>query len=828
MARRGRRGYLPRVAPSISNQLVAIAREMQSTKDSTIMDAWQNGGVFEGKPATDEAVLAYWKKREAGLDPKDPKYEEIKDNILQLQYGIAQSKADLAHVQGKLSDGQYAKFFTDWAAKVPKNSEFWRSLQKDAAQLLESAKAKGRAAADKAKTDAFNAFVKSTTEGQIAIGNELTKAVSDLSQKTGLDIEGNGDKLLAMLTDDLKAHPDQYHALSDALAKGDPHFDGQITHAYFATHLQQANHGFDLIADRAADGGFATAYAGATKAQADMSQWGQSLAAWPVAQQYQTASNAFHKVWDSPYASTLDKQAAAQQFATSIGKMQKTPGLGADAKLMLDADAKRLLGNDAGDAPSFGAIVGHAGVDQKIAATTATYFEQTRQMAANPAGFAYAPLDENGAFDQTGKGAIGIIAAGLVPPGTQAVVIPSLGGQAQTVLMSPHAVYAVDPNDPNGTPKQVGFSLSYNIAGKTIDLYGYKDSKGENHWKQGSIFVDGASVEKDKHGDTYVTIKQPDVTSQIASIQGLTDEQRKTLAAGGKIETVTDTSAKGKAGAKTTTTVSIVDGHVSRTTKVDQIDNTGAMVSSSTTPDTLTPFNPTNVVAPSLLSAGNVPGVTFSSPLAGSVAASATTQSADQIAHLVNDPAFQQAFLSQTMQTLGTSNPLDPRIADAWKSVTTPRSNNPLAMMDPEERAIRDPRTRGDLAYPGQTAIEANKGQATINFGTAGTLKLPGLPNYLDGKQADLSALGGFAQAGIAGLNALLPGLGLGTPGQTPAGSGSAVTPTGPTPTVTPTTTITPTTSTVTAPTTIATPGTVSPTSGPKPLVKPGMGPVAS
>lgn len=791
---------------------------MQATRDSTIMDAWQNGGVFEGSKVDDEKVLAYWRKRQDGLDKKDPFYEQIKDNVMQLEYGVAQSKADLLHLQGKMSDGQYAKFFTDWAKKVPKDSEFWRSLQKDAAQLLEQAKARGRASAEKAKVDAFNAFVQSTTDRDIAIGNELTTAVAKLASQTGLDIEGNGDKLLAMLTENLKSHPDEYRALTDALRKGDPGFNGQVTHGYFASHLQQANHGFDLIADRANKGGFASAYAAATKAQADMSQWGQSLAAWPVAQAYQTASNAFHKVWDNPSASTMDKQAAAAAFSASITTMQKTPGLGPDSKLMLDADAKRLLGEEAGDSPSFGAMVGHAGVDQKVATEVGVYTEQVAEMAANPLAYSYAPVDKNGQYDPTGQGAIGIVPAGAVPPGAQAVVVPSLSGQAQTVMVTPHAVYASDPNDPNGAPKQVGFAVSYNIAGKSVDMFGYKDAAGNNRWSLSSPYTAGSTLAKDGKGDIYVTAGQANLSAQVGSIQGLTDAQRATLAAGGQISTVTDTSEKGKAGVKTTTVVSIKDGHVVISVKNDQIDKTGAMTSSSTTPGALTAFNPNDLLDPSRSIAGSINGVTFSSPIAASVAAASATQTSDQASKLANDPAFQQAFLSQTMQTLGTSDPLDPRVVDAWKSVTTPARVTDTSLSDDEtqRRLSASAKTRGDLTYPGSGPVDgAMKGTLTVNFGKTGELKVPGLPSYY-GQQnvAPGATLGaGMAAAGVAGLNALLPGLGLGTPAQTAMGSPGPTAPT-PTPTVPsiPSPTATPTPTPTVSPVTVA-----PPTSIPKP-----------
>ena len=72
MARGGNFGRVPRAAPSLTNLLVSIAREMQSARDKNIMDAWKGGGLFEGKEVTDEMVLDHWKKRMDGVSPDDP------------------------------------------------------------------------------------------------------------------------------------------------------------------------------------------------------------------------------------------------------------------------------------------------------------------------------------------------------------------------------------------------------------------------------------------------------------------------------------------------------------------------------------------------------------------------------------------------------------------------------------------------------------------------------------------------------------------------------------------------------------------------------------
>src|SRR5512138_1618276 len=94
-SRRGSFGLQPRVAPNITGQIVALAREYAAKRDANIMDAWRNGGTFEGKKVTDEMVLAYWKEKQEGLSKDDPNYNANANQIMQLQYGIEQSKQDL-------------------------------------------------------------------------------------------------------------------------------------------------------------------------------------------------------------------------------------------------------------------------------------------------------------------------------------------------------------------------------------------------------------------------------------------------------------------------------------------------------------------------------------------------------------------------------------------------------------------------------------------------------------------------------------------------------------------------------------------------------------
>lgn len=755
-SRRGSFGLQPRVAPNVSGQIVALAREYVAKRDALIMDAWRQGGTFEGKKATDEMVLGYWNERMQGLDPKDPEYEASKNQVLQLTYAVAQSKADVQHLQGKLSDNAYAKFFLDWAQKVPANSEFYRTLQKDAAQLIESAKARGRASGDAARVKAFNAFVSATTDGQIAIGDAMTADLDAMSKKTGLSVTGNGDELLTLLTQDIKNNPTGHRRLLDAVKKGDPSFDGNLTEGYFTQHIHDAVQGYALIADRATAAGYVSAYASATQGESQMSSWGQNIQVWPVATSYSLAETAFLRVWNDPNASQMSKTAAAEALSTRFTTLAKSPGIDAGAKSMLEADAKRLIGQDGGDSPSFGtAMLGRQGVDPQMSMTLGAWVATAAEQKANPAAYAYGPVNAAGQYDPTGSGPMGIVPAGSVPPGAMAVIVPGVNGTAVMAMVVPHTVYTIDPNNPSAAPSQAGLSISYNVGGKTITMWGYTDANKVPHWSLASPVAEGSKSQTDNRGDIYVTPPAVKLADQIAGLRDaktgelvtLPAEQVAALLTGGQSKVTTSTASKGKAGATTTEIRSVQGGHIVSTTTVEHIDANGKVTASEVTHRALSGTASSDAFSKSALAAGDIKGVTFTSPMEASVASASSTQTADQVTRFASDPTFQQAFLAQSMNTLGTTNPYDPRIAAAWKSITTP-SQPTSGGLSPDERNAAG---RTDLSYPGLASANAaakkaaNGGQVGINFGGQ-TLTIPGLPSYLN-QVGKTPATGGPAAA---------------------------------------------------------------------------------
>ena len=120
------------------------------------MNAWKGGGLYKGAPVTDEMVIAHWNGRLAQLDPRDPLYDTYKTAVMQYTYAIEESKVRTLYEQGKMTDQEVADFYLNWSKKVPQNSEFFRTLQRDAAQFLRAAQAKGAAGAKQAAEDAYD------------------------------------------------------------------------------------------------------------------------------------------------------------------------------------------------------------------------------------------------------------------------------------------------------------------------------------------------------------------------------------------------------------------------------------------------------------------------------------------------------------------------------------------------------------------------------------------------------------------------------------------------------------------------------------------------
>lgn len=811
---------------------------MQAERDATLMSAWSKGGLFDGKPATDEAVLAYWKARMSDLSTSDPLYESIKDQVGQIEYGIAQSKQDVLYKQGKISDSQYASFFLNWSKKVPKNSEFYRTLQKDAAGLIEAAKGRRAGSANKSKVDAYNKYVGSITADKIDTGNALKDAVTQMATTSGLDLEADGGQILGLLTADLKAEPSKYKKLLDSLKVSDPGFDGNITAGFFAKKMQLATDGYTAIADRAKKDGYASNYAGAAAGAAEMTKMASDIKVWPVAQSYDAAYAAFSKVWTDPNSSEPERNAAAQAFSATAARLAATSGIDPVTKQMLQSDADRALGKPAGDTVSFAAVTGRAPLDDGTAAKIKDIADKKALHDANPGAYVYAPTDSNGQYDPTGAGHIGVVPAGAVGAGAAQVVVTGLDGKAIVASIAPHPVYAVNPNDPNDR-RIIGAAIDYTSAGHSETLFKYVDSTGANQWVDAAHapWADGVTPLKDSKGD-YNLIPPPQARGDIIAQAKAIDAAKGTHLAD-LINNGTDVSAKvsqsfiDETGAKITVSLDKGAFTAVRSTETPSGQTGVPGTGTSQTYDLnlifgangvsgfAKPWDPGDAISASKAKLGTIPGVTFTSPLAVSMASAQTSMSQDQTSDLSKDPYFQQTFLSQTMASTGATSPFDQRIADAWENLTNP----PNALMG-VPAADRIASQRSDLNYPGVQKIDSgpNAGGMAVTFNNQ-TIKVPSLPQVTSAAQSIGANLPSFLQNLI---NPAKPGAALTPLAAPPApvtGPGSTslgITPPPVTPIPQPTVAaVNPMTVPKATPTPVATPAPVAPPSpklGPKAL----------
>lgn len=358
MARRGKFGRLPQASPSLTSTLIAIAREMQSQEDQNIMDAWKNGGDYKGQPVTDDMVLAHWRQRLAGVSKDDPLHDAYSNAVLQYEYAIAESKKTLLYKQGKISETEMANFYISWSKKVPKNSEFYRTLQRDGAQFL-------RAATNKSKSDKAAADEKKYQDDQLATynaqeraGEYLTSVLTKMAVSNGLippgsDIRSfeNGDpgkmmQLLSMLnvpgagytgsvTGSTNLYEDppgsgKYVTANDVintLTQYDPNFTGKVTQSYVSTALRNQINGQQERIDRATSTGHATDVSKLTQWQEASSEVGRQVGAWPVSVSYMDARKAWLSTWYDPRKTPAEKLAAWDVYSAKLSQLASTPGL---------------------------------------------------------------------------------------------------------------------------------------------------------------------------------------------------------------------------------------------------------------------------------------------------------------------------------------------------------------------------------------------------------------------------------------------------------------------------------------------------------------------
>lgn len=391
MARTGRFGRLPRSQPSLTATLIAIAREMQAQRDENIMNAWQKGGMFGGQKVTDDRILAYWRERLDGISKDDPLYDTYRNAIQQYQYAISESKMTAKYAMiarpSAADDRAMAQFYLNWAKKVPKDSEFYRVLQRDAGQFLRSAASK-RAAAQRDNSErAYRTRLaaiekKHERAGQLALtvvtmlaqrgvggrdavlGEQPLGHFSEIAGRTNIaDLQlpavdemmshlasvnmtefvgrpgpfGSGEKRTvgnpSVLYHDEAGNPVTGADIIAMLKGADPTFDGTLDIASVQRMIAEQKQGLQQRIDLARKTGHITDMHSLETQLARVNEYGNEIAAWPVLEVYQEYKMELDRVMLDSTLLPAAKVAAIDRIRTNIGNLADDPRIAADDHL---------------------------------------------------------------------------------------------------------------------------------------------------------------------------------------------------------------------------------------------------------------------------------------------------------------------------------------------------------------------------------------------------------------------------------------------------------------------------------------------------------------
>lgn len=547
MARRGVAGFgrNPRAQTSLTNQLVNLAREQENQRDQNIMSAWQKGGLFEGKKVTDSMVLAHWKERMANLSHDDPNYDQYQEAYTQYQYAIEESKTTAAYAQHKLSDSQVAAFYINWSKKVPKDSEFYRALQRDGAQFMQAATAKGKAAAAAAKAKAYADGINNISKRDEATGNYLIDTLTTLA-KNGAPNQGvalggligsnenlfsfkadDPEQMLRLLslitppvhtnrvggapiysgtqpTDGVLFHdengkPVTGQTIAAQLGKLDPHFHagGTIDLGYVKTKLDQQIRGVQARIDLATKTGHISDAARWKTDKSNLVSLAREVQVYPATQNYMHLRQAYYDVANDPSSLPQDKLAAYQKYTSGLKDLAGDPAIATD-----DAFRSAILGEANGDANTvtIGESFNRMGAgdtngqnnDTVLQANQAAQWQaDTDFMAKNAdtAVYTTGKYDKQGVFTpQVGGPALGISDMATVQGTTGGVpltmFIPSAtGGKPVPVLVPPAAVYVTTGDlKATGADKPAGYIYSYTTGGHEQKFYGFQTGSGMKYF----------------------------------------------------------------------------------------------------------------------------------------------------------------------------------------------------------------------------------------------------------------------------------------------------------------------------------------------------------
>lgn len=547
MARSGRFGRLPRAQPSLTNTLLAIAREQQNQEDSNIMSAWAKGGMFKGEKATDEFVIAYWRKRVAGVSKDDPLYDTYKNAVTQYEYTIAESKRTAAYSQIASptagDDRAMGNFYLNWAKKIPKDSEFYRVLLRDAGQYMRRAasvrKAVRRADTEKIYRSQMNAIEdKYERGGQLALDfltrlaqegaggrgvllgqsvlgdpsnsmNETNISQLDLSDIDGLnallgavgggtDAPGGDDPIFFDASD----RPVTRNSLTAALKAADPNYDGTFDLASLKSFVVSQKEGIQKRMVLAKKTGHMSEYQSLGRDLERVDEYDEQVQATPVLAKYAKLKNELRDIERDDSLSPPAQTMAMERVLAKIGVLADDPTISTDGHLQ-----SQFRGEAEGVAGTVTVSDDMQGLQNSGAAgsspTTGVAFTQTllatkraNAELANQPGFAMTQGDyqPDGTFVPSAGGneygAASIQMINNLPNGgagkAVTVMISDGAGGLFPVLMVPSPITATATYNgekvESDTAEPAGAFLKYNSDGRPAILYRIKEEGGMERW----------------------------------------------------------------------------------------------------------------------------------------------------------------------------------------------------------------------------------------------------------------------------------------------------------------------------------------------------------
>lgn len=189
MPRKGRFGRHRTGSSNLTALITQLVQQQRAAEDKAIFDAYQNGGLFQGKPVDDKRILAYITQRRDGFSKDDPLYDQWNNNLIQTRFSIGEQKIGLAFKQGKVGAGAVAAYYRSQLSHIPKDSAFYRDVAGRAAQWAKSASSaahgSARGRATKGLRDKLNASIYKSANFEA-----LERALTDYAKREGI-IAGN-------------------------------------------------------------------------------------------------------------------------------------------------------------------------------------------------------------------------------------------------------------------------------------------------------------------------------------------------------------------------------------------------------------------------------------------------------------------------------------------------------------------------------------------------------------------------------------------------------------------------------------------------------------